>query len=249
MSKIPAIVWLPLAFVVGGIVGYYGPAEELRARDARAQEQAEQAKTQQKNAFGSFAQLVNIPDAAKHPRRVRDNEKREKPAKPDSSETPAQANVAETNGTGDVAVEVRRGRRLDPEDLRARIDEAADLWRTRVEIARTAAVEKLGLDEARARAFGEAIDAMNEKLRDSMQFVADEIASAKAMTPELGVRLMGDLSTSLAETYDAIGGCVGEDKRDQVSELQLFDFVDPSVAEPLIAVQDKLDPHAFGGSR
>ena len=112
-----------------------------------------------------------------------------------------------------------------------------------------AAVEKLGLDEERAQSFSEAVDTMNEKLRESMQLVADEIASAKAMTPELGVRLMGDLSTSLAETYDAIGACAGEDRRDQVSELQLFDFIDPSVAEPLIAVQDKVDPNSFGGSR
>ena len=76
---------------------------------------------------------------------------------------------------------------------------------------------------------------------------ADEIAAAKTMTPELGVRLMGDLSTSLAETYDAIGACVGEELRGQVSDLQLVDFVDPSVAEPLIAVQDKIDPQSFRG--
>ena len=90
---------------------------------------------------------------------------------------------------------------------------------------------------------------MNDKLRESMQLVADEIAAAKTMTPELGVRLMGDLSTSLAETYDAIGACVGEELRGQVSDLQLVDFVDPSVAEPLIAVQDKIDPQSFRGPR
>ena len=78
---------------------------------------------------------------------------------------------------------------------------------------------------------------------------ADEIAAAKTMTPELGVRLMADLSTSLAETYDAIGACVGEELRGQVSDLQLVDFVDPSVAEPLIAVQDKIDPQSFRGPR
>ena len=39
MKKIPVIVWLPLVFVAGGLIGYYGPAEELRARDAREQEE------------------------------------------------------------------------------------------------------------------------------------------------------------------------------------------------------------------
>jgi len=52
---------------------------------------------------------------------------------------------------------------------------------------------------------------------------------------------MGDLSTTLAETYDAVGACVGEDLRGEVSNLNLADFIDPSVAEPLIAVQGKLD--------
>ena len=61
------------------------------------------------------------------------------------------------------------------------------------------------------------------------------------MTPELGVRLMGDVSTALAETYDAIGACVGEGKRDEVSNMNLADFIDPSVAEPFVAVQDKLE--------
>ena len=38
MKKIPVIVWLPLVFIAGGLVGYYGPAEELRSRDVREKE-------------------------------------------------------------------------------------------------------------------------------------------------------------------------------------------------------------------
>ena len=63
MKKIPVIVWLPLVFIAGGLVGYYGPAEELRSRDVREQE----AKAKPKNAFGSFTELVNIPEVAKRP--------------------------------------------------------------------------------------------------------------------------------------------------------------------------------------
>ena len=241
MSKIPVLVWLPAVFVLGGLVGYYGPSEELRSREQREQE--EKAKPRSNNAFGSFAQMVKIPDAAKRPRRARDTDKHaaQEKASSDSSE-PASTNASDQQSE-------RRHRRLAPEDLRARIDEAADLWRARVEIARTAAADRLGLDGDKAQAFNDAVDAMNDKLRESMQIVADEIAAAKTMTPELGVRLMGDLSTSLAETYDAIGACVGDNLRDEVSNLQLVDFIDPSVAEPLIAVQDKIDPQSFRGPR
>ena len=51
---------------------------------------------------------------------------------------------------------------------------------------------------------------------------------------------MGDLSATLAETYDQIGGAVDGSKRGEVSSMQLMEFIDPSVAEPLIAVKDKL---------
>ena len=244
MRKIPVLVWLPAAFVIGGLVGYYGPSEELRSRELREQE--EKAKPRSNNAFGSFAQMVNIPDAAKRPRRARSSDR---PAMQDKNPDEESEYTSTNASVQSVEHERHNHRRLAPEDLRARIDEAADLWRTRVEIARSAAAEKLGLAGEKAQSFNDAVDAMNDKLRESMQLVADEIAAAKKMTPELGIRLMGDLSTSLAETYDAIGACVGEALREEVSNLQLVDFVDPSIAEPLIAVQDKIDPQSFKGPR
>ena len=240
MKKIPVIVWLPLVFVAGGLVGYYGPAEELRSRDVREQEE----KAKPKNAFGSFTELVNIPEVAKRPRRVKDtgatmgSDPSVSPAGSDPAGS-ASDSAAETNATAEATAPRRR--RVAPEDLRARIDEAAELWRTRIEIARASAIEKLGLDDKGAESFNDAIEDMNAKLRESMQIVADRVASAEAMTPELGIRLMGDIATSLAEAYDSIGTCVDDDHRGEVSRLQLTDFIDPSVGEPLIAVQDKLE--------
>ena len=229
MKKIPVIVWLPLVFIAGGLVGYYGPAEELRSRDVREQE--EKTKAKPKNAFGSFTELVNIPEVAKRPRRVKDTE----PA----TNTTVVAATSDDQPTGtNATVEVKR---VAPEDLRARIDEAAELWRTRIEIARASAIEKLGLDDKGAESFNDAIEDMNAKLRESIQIVADRVASSEAMTQELGVRLMGDIATTLAETYDSLATCVDEDHRGEVSRLELTNFIDPSVGEPLIAVQDKLE--------
>ncbi|MBQ6915393.1 MAG: hypothetical protein IJQ65_06700 [Kiritimatiellae bacterium] len=250
MKKIPALVWLPLALVVGGLVGAYGPMEELRTREERADAEKTKAKAKQKSAgaFGSFAQIVNIPDEAKRPRRPRPAPKAKagKSAAATNSAESAEADVAatKTNAAKTNAPAARNRRpekQLSPEDLKARIDEASDLWRTRIEVAKASAVSKLGLDDAGKESFETALDAMNDRLRDSMQIVADQIASAERMTPELGVRLMGDVSTALAETYDAIGACAGDGKRDEVSNLNLADFIDPSVAEPFVAVQDKLE--------
>ena len=240
MSKIPVLVWLPAAFVIGGLVGYYGPAEELRMREIRAKEEAK-AKPSVNNALGSFAQMVNIPAEAKRPRR--------RPAPPGQEGAADTNEVAESGGPGQPPGDNKPPENFSPEDLRARIDEAADLWRARIEIARAAAVEKLDLNEEGQSAFDSAVDTMNDRLRETMQIVADEIANNKSLSPELGVRLMGDISTALAETYDAIGETVGEDMRGEVSSIEIFNFIDPSVAEPLIAVQDKLDPQDFGGPR
>ena len=239
MKKIPVIVWLPLVFIAGGLVGYYGPAEELRSRDVREKE--EKTKAKPKNAFGSFTELVNIPEVAKRPRRVKDTE----PAtnKNDVAERVGEAPLpGESAGgrAGDAPLPEKR-RRVAPEDLRARIDEAAELWRTRIEIARASAIEKLGLDDKGAESFNDAIEDMNTKLRESIQIVADRVASSESLTHELGVRLMGDIATSLAETYDSLATCVDEDHRGEVSRLELTNFIDPSVGEPLIAVQDKLE--------
>ena len=239
MKKIPVIVWLPLVFIAGGLVGYYGPAEELRSRDVREQE--EKTKAKPKNAFGSFTELVNIPDVAKRPRRVKDTEPSTNTTAVATTTVAATADEQPTGTNATVEVTAPRRKRVAPDDLRARIDEAAELWRTRIEIARASAIEKLGLDDKSAESFNDALEDMNAKLRESIQIVADRVASAETMTPELGIRLMGDISTSLAEAYDAIGTCVDDDHRGEVSKLQLTDFIDPSVGEPLIAVQDKLE--------
>lgn len=239
MKKIPVIVWLPLVFIAGGLVGYYGPAEELRSRDVREKE--EKTKAKPKNAFGSFTELVNIPEVAKRPRRVKDTEpatnKNDVAGRVEDAPLPGESAGGRV---GDAPLPEKR-RRVAPEDLRARIDEAAELWRTRIEIARASAIDKLGLDDKGAESFNDALEDMNAKLRESMQIVADRVASSESLTHELGVRLMGDIATSLAEAYDAIGTCVDEDHRGEVSRLELTNFIDPSVGEPLIAVQDKLE--------
>ena len=221
MKKIPVIVWLPLVFIAGGLVGYYGPAEELRSRDVREEE----AKAKPKNAFGSFTELVNIPEVAKRPRRVKDTEPATNTTDVASTADDQPEVTNATDGQHEDSPLPEKRKRVAPEDLRARIDEASELWRTRIEIARASAIEKLGLDDKGAEAFNDVIEDMNAKLRESVQIVADRVASSESLTPELGIRLMGDVATSLAEAYDSIGTCVDEGHRGEVSRLELVNFI------------------------
>ena len=91
-----------------------------------------------------------------------------------------------------------------------------------------------------------AVATMNEVLRDTMEALAEEIEKAGKVSPELGLRMMGDLTRNMAEAYDAIGAAVPPERRAEVSEIPVHEFIDPMVAEPLIGVQDKLDGGFMG---
>lgn len=231
MSRV--VLWLPLAFVLGGLIGAWGPNEELRRiRERPAKAAAPAARA---HGFDAFARMVNIPDVARRgPRAQR------RPAETNAVARVRPAASAASSSASNTAARVARPRRLSPEDLRARIDEAAELWRTRSELVRAGALKTLGLNEAGAAAFDAALVQMNDDLRTALQAAADALAEETELTPELGVRLMGDLSAAVAETYDRLGAAVDPARRADVAKLNLAELIDPSVAEPLVAVQGKL---------
>ena len=249
------LLWLPAVFIAGIVIGAWGPREEIRSLREKPQE----AVVKRRNAvdgFQTFAQLANIPEEAKRPHRRKPSDKplfrsatNNPPAKAANQAKGKEPQPSETNKEAVAKTPPPRPERLSPEDLRARIEEAQDLWRTRVELAVTQWKEKLSIEGAASEQFDAAIDSMNEQLYDTMQAMAQTLSQQERMTPELGLRMMGDATTILAETYEKIGACVPPERRAEVSEMQVFDFIDPGVAEPLISVQGKLDGMNLRGTR
>lgn len=253
-----SFIWLPIACIAGVIIGAWGPREELRM----LKESAEAERKKPRNAaegFQAFARMANIPEEAKRSRRRRPDAKplfasTNRPPARTVAVTPAPlappaTQAVETAVAATTNAPPRRQERMSPEDLRARIEEAQELWRTRVELARARWKEKLNIDAAMGEKFDAALDSMNEQLYDTMQTMAAMLAQQDKMTPELGLRMMGDATTIMAETYEKLGACVPADRRGEVSEMQVFEFIDPGVAEPLIPVQDKLDRFPMPGGR
>ena len=227
--------WIPLAAIAGVIAGSWGPREDLESYKESVQAERTQKKVSGTAGFDAFAKLANIPDVAKRRPKARTNE----------VERVEEIEKVETNG---VEVVEQRRPQLSREDLEARIEEAAELWNTRVEIAKTQWKGKLGIKESdqASAAFDSAVATMNEALRDTMEALAEEIEKAGKVSPELGFRMMGDLSRNMAEAYDAIGAAVPPERRADVSEIPVHEFIDPMVAEPLIGVQDKLEGGFMG---
>ena len=237
------LIWLPAACLVGLIVGAWGPREELRALKEKVQEEREKPRSAA-DGFQAFARLANIPDEVRRPHRRKPSSGPLFKAATNAPAAKAPRSVAVPPRT-QVAAAVtnlppHRAERLQPEDLRARIEEAQELWRTRVEMATARWKEKLRLDAQTAERFDAALESMNVQLYETMQTMADLIAQQDRMTPELGLRLAGDVTAVMLETYEQIGACLPPERRAEASEMQMFEFIDPAVAEPLIAVQDKL---------
>ena len=238
--------WIPLAAVAGVIAGSWGPREDLESYKDSVQAERAQKKVSGTAGFDAFARLANIPDVAKRRPKARTNElaRSVRHSVPVGGVTNAAAVAVEQKA---IPEETKSKYHVSREDLAVRIEEAAELWNARVEIAKTQWKDKLGIrDDNASAAFDSAVATMNETLRDTMEAFAEEIGNAGKMTPELGLRMMGDLTRNLAEAYDAIGATVPPERRAEVSEIPVHEFIDPMVAEPLIGVQDKLEGGFMG---
>ena len=240
---------LPLACLLGFLVGNWGPRADLQALRELDKKEKRAAAERKPDGFRTFARMVKIPETAKHPRRRR-QPRTEVPrsviAVTNAPKAEATAAAPEEPNTSAVPAQEHRS----PDDLRVRIEEARGLWATRVDVARAQWKAKLGLSGDAERKFDDTLREMNEKLYTSVSVLAELLAAEEKMTPELGFRLVSDTTRILVETYDQIGKGVAPERRAEISEMLMVDFIDPAVAEPLIGVQDKLDhfPMRTGGS-
>ena len=245
---------IPLAAIVGVIAGSWGPREDLELYKEKVREERTEKKVSGATGFGAFARLANIPDVARRRPKARTNELARSvghsvPIQETGTNEVALAQDGEADGEvipelndDELATDVGGSSQGSREDLEARLEEAADLWNTRVELAKTQWKSKLGIEDGpNSEAFDSALATMNESLYDTMAALADEIEKAGKVNTELGLRMMGDLSRNLADAYDAIGALVPADRRGEVSEMPVHEFIDPMAAEPLIRVQDKLE--------
>ncbi len=250
-----SVLLLPFALLLGLVIGGWAPKEELRAARKETADLKEQLAGREKDSrMDAFTRMVQIPERAKSPKPAPKQTKVAfSVAAADEPGTNALASAAAAPATNAAAAkaqptEVKKAE-PSPEDLRARIDEAKELWKTRVDIARAQWIDRLKLTPEAAALFDTSLNAMNEELYTSMQSLADTLAAGEALTPETGTRAFNEMTSALVKTYDDLSAIVPEAQRAEAAKLELTDFIDPGVAEPLIAVQDKLDQAPKGNRR
>lgn len=233
------LIFFPPVLLLGLVIGGWAPKEELRTVRNELAELSKTASTRTRDSrLDSFTRMVQIPDRAQRPRPA--------PAeRSDETATPSPDAATNAPATGLSGApkpgQPDRPEKLTPEDLRARIEEAKELWKTRVDVARAQWLDRLKLNADQAVLFDDAINAMNERLYYAMQDFADTLDNADTLTPEAGTRAFNELTTALTQTYDDLHSIVPEEQRGETAKIELTDFIDPGVAEPLIAVQDKLE--------
>ena len=221
---------LPFALLAGLLIGRWLPNEETRFESAARMEVSVQKNT---DALNNITRMVQIPDKASRSRRrapVVTNQP------PEVATHAISGDLPNTN----APAQHRHRERISPEDLRARIDEAKELWRTRAELARAQMIDKLGLQTVEQQTqFDNAINTMNQTMFNTMQGLADEVKNSPEMTTEQGIRVVAQMTSAMTTAYDTLFQSVSQDKQSEVGKMQITDFIDPNVIEPLTEVQDK----------
>ena len=127
------------------------------------------------------------------------------------------------------------------EYMEERIRAAKAGWRVRSDLARNSFLENLGAGEEEANQFDVLIAAMNLRLANTIGNSVDTSGEPEAIGFEHGARLIHELSGAVVLTYDEMDRTLPEDWREATdSEFALSDFIDPSVADPLIDRADKM---------
>jgi hypothetical protein len=208
-----------VALVAGLVIGQLSVKPDLRRARAEIQALQEQlqARGRRDNNLRNVTAMLRMPE----------------PTPVESPRPPA------TNGPA-----VERAAPA-PASFSNELHTAAELWRTRSEVARGTLLDRLAASPVQAQLFDQAITNLNAQLAGKIQSWAEYLRQQPEVTPETGLRMMNDLSATVLATYDELDQVFPGDWRATAGrQFQLFDFINPAIALPLAEIEG-----AFGGRR
>lgn len=230
-----SLAWIPVALLLGLALGAWPAKNEVKTLREETERLRKEAKTRGGGAgtLGQLTQMMRIPDSAAattNPRPV--------------------VRPAATNAIAGVSTNASPRRRPpfaevrpqpgDARSMRERIEAGMEAWRVRSDIARNNFIANTGLDAAQAAQFDVLTQAMNLRLKDRLVKFAGEAKNGKKITPESGARIVNDLSGAVVMTYDEMDRTLPAWRKDGAGRFDMADFIDPSVAEPLIDIEGEI---------
>ena len=128
------------------------------------------------------------------------------------------------------------------EDPQAALDAAKELWNIRKVQAREALAEKLMLTDTDLLYFDETVDKLNSKLRERFQILADSVEEKNYVDQVDGLSLVHDITGFMMDTYEDLGDVFPDGWQEETTDdLMLVNFIDPSVAEPMLKLEGLMD--------
>ena len=126
-------------------------------------------------------------------------------------------------------------------DLERRIEAATEVWDLRKGVVRQGFIDRVGINEDELIVFDTAIDAMNLRLGATFEKWAQLLESTDIPPAELGVKMGHEITEMMSLAYDDLDRGMPAGWRDASGEnFSMGDFIDPTVAMPLLSVEDKL---------
>jgi len=218
--KMQYLLAVALALLAGLVLGGLGPRADLqKLKKELEQVRREGAKTTRSSGIGNIATVLNLPKPEAG-----------RAARPKKSPQPAPAS---TNAV--VAAPATNQAARARENMKNHLEEAKNLWATRVELARKSFVSNTGLDTEKAATFDVLMESMNLRLGERIDKWAEQIRQQGDASPENALRMVNELSSAIVLTYDEMDRRLPSGWRAKAGDdFQLFNFIDPEVVTPLL---------------
>jgi len=257
MSKMRGWIFVPLALLFGLAIGSWGPRSDLRTAKAELEATKKLLKdhSRRRGDLDGITRLIGIDERARGGAKGRPSPGTAHPAggAPDGAQPAPSAEATNEHVSFSVGIgpdgrsvaEVSTNRAADdPADQRKlgeRIDEAIELWKTRSDIARSTLLANLELTPEQALQFDVLVRAMNLRIGNTLQTLADNLKTNQDLNTESAIRVANDVTGAVIVGYKDLDRTLPDGWRQKAGkEFTLTDFVDPNVARPLIEVEDKL---------
>lgn len=242
------LIFIPFAILLGLAAGSWAPQRELRALRREVGNLKKELKSPRKGGkLAALNNIITIPKkkTGRKPGQLKPNGRQLEQAADAGEKSRGVSNLTATAASTNGSAHKRTAhQRTLPnprsENFETDLEEAKELWQTRVEIARSQWLAKLNLNRDEEQLFDEAIANMNDELYLTMEIVAEGLRHNSEMTTEAGLRVVNQVSETLVRTYDNIREVVSVEKQGELENMEMQNFIDPAAFDPLVDVRDKL---------